>query len=238
MGCLKLHIAKNKNNLSIYLQLQTATDSFTVATREERGIGGGKPGSGFLAGLFGSAVASSTANAPYANTLVGGTVVAGLTGFGSAEITGGNPWEGAAFSMIGYITNQNMHKLSKQEKADKINTVTGAFGIGDGFKSGMLEGIPVATQEIYLSNYIKYCKTLGLSVAVVNGAIIVGLTSDYYLNRGGTNPDVAYKASVDLLMLRIGFFFPEGTIVSGSYFILDKCGVFGNIGNPITTPIK
>ncbi len=125
----------------------------------------------------------------------------------------------------------------------------GAFDIGNSVKVGMID-YAVASSAGKSMNALKradYVATLGKTGATylrafkvaggvtfgVSTIISAGLTYNYY-NSGGTGSDVLVKSSLDVTMGVVGLFWPIGTGISATYFIIDAAtGGFGGYGDPL-----
>ena len=134
--------------------------------------------------------------------------------------------------------------------AKNTQTGMGAFDIGNSVKGGMIDYAVassagksmnslkradyVATLGKTGANYIRAFKIAGGATFGASTLISAGLTYNYY-NSGGTGSDVLVKSSLDVTMGVVGLFWPIGTGISATYFIIDAAtGGFGGYGDPLT----
>ncbi len=132
--------------------------------------------------------------------------------------------------------------------AKNTQTGMGAFDIGNSVKGGMINYAVassarksmnslkradyVATLGKTGANYFRALKITGGVTFGVSTLISTGLTYNYY-NSGGTGSDVLVKSSLDVAMGVVGLFWPIGTAISATYFIIDVAtGGFGGYGDP------
>ena len=133
--------------------------------------------------------------------------------------------------------------------AKNTQTGMGAFDIGNSVKGGMIEYAVassagksmnslkradyVATLGKTGANYVRAFKVAGGVTFGASTLISAGLTYNYY-NSGGTGSDVLVKSSLDVTMGVVGLFWPIGTGISATYFIIDAAtGGFGGYGDPL-----
>jgi hypothetical protein len=131
------------------------------------------------------------------------------------------------------------------------NTQTGigAFDIGNGAKVGIIDYAVASSagksmnslkRADYVAslgktgaNYIRAFKVVGGVTFVASTGISTGLMINYY-NNGGTGSEVAVKSGLDITMGVVGLFWPIGTCISATYFIIDaSTGGFGGYGDPL-----
>jgi len=83
------------------------------------------------------------------------------------------------------------------------------------------------------ARYLKYAKGLGYIGAGLSTTYTVATSGIYYYN-GGTDWQVGAKGTLDVIMTGAALFWPIGTAISGTYFILDiSTGGFGGFGEII-----
>jgi RHS repeat-associated protein len=125
----------------------------------------------------------------------------------------------------------------------------GGFNIGNSVKGGMIDyaiassagksinslkrADYVATLGKTGANYVRVFKVAGGVTFGASTLISAGLTYNYY-SSGGTGSDVLVKSSIDVTMGIVGLFWPIGTGISATYFIIDAAtGGFGGYGDPL-----
>ncbi|MFA7471062.1 MAG: hypothetical protein WCY63_10825, partial [Weeksellaceae bacterium] len=140
---------------------------------------------------------------------------------------------------------------------DKLNGNMGAFGLGNGIKTELIDytirsnyksarswwefNKLESTEKAWRTtntlgktgaNYLKFSKGLGTVVAAGTTAYSWYNTYDYY-NNGGSDGKVLAKTVIDTIMTGVGFLGPIGFGISATYFILDYAtdgfGGFGSI---------
>lgn len=125
----------------------------------------------------------------------------------------------------------------------------GAFDIGSGVKVGMIDyavasyagkSMRSLMRVDYITtlgktgaNYVRVFKIAGGVTFVASTGISAGLMINYY-NNGGTGWDVAVKSGLDITMGVVGLFWPIGTGISATYYIIDAAtDGFGGYGDPL-----
>jgi RHS repeat-associated protein len=148
----------------------------------------------------------------------------------------------------GGITNRPQIQGGDYSWAKNTQTGMGAFDIGNSVKVGMIDYAVASSagksmnslkRVDYLAtlgktgaNYVRAFKVAGVVTFVASTGISAGLMYNYY-NSGGTGSDVAVKSGIDVTMGVVGLFWPIGTGISATYFILDAAtGGFGGYGDP------
>lgn len=152
--------------------------------------------------------------------------------YGGHDSSAGNGMSGSGGSGGAGGTSGGGRPTATPVDWQKINTGIGAFGVGNGVKTGLIEYAGKTTElSKGTTNYLKFFKGAGVAGGMVSSTISISNAYNYY-NNGGENSAVLIKTTLDVIMTGVGFLGPIGLGVSTAYFILDYAtDGFGGYGN-------
>ncbi|WP_158975050.1 hypothetical protein [Cellulophaga sp. L1A9] len=138
----------------------------------------------------------------------------------------------------GALGARNIGNLTPWRTGSNIEFAKGWYRNKEGIyrKLSSQKGLGAGGHQVGTRNALKRAskfKAVGKKMLWVSAAISFYEVTDVLVNDDSNKWNVTTKASIDITMGLIGFYGgPIGWLVSGTYFILDISGAFGDWGKP------